>query len=60
AATVQRDRFSRALVSHLPPESIRALDQALTRWARRTDRRLSLMNRWIPRSLVRRPPKWQR
>jgi len=60
AATVQRDRFSPAPVSQLPPESIRALDQALTRWARRTDRRLSLVNRWVPKSLVRRPPKWQR
>jgi transglutaminase-like putative cysteine protease len=60
AATVQRDRFSTALVTQLPPESIRALDQALTRWARRTDRRLGLLNRWLPKSLLRRPPKWQR
>jgi transglutaminase superfamily protein len=60
AATVERDRFSHTLVAELPPESIRALDQALTRWARRTDRRLSMLNRWLPRSLLRRPPKWQR
>ena len=60
AATVERDRFSSTLVAQLPPDSIRALDQALTRWARRTDRRLSLMNRWLPSSLLRRPPKWQR
>jgi transglutaminase-like putative cysteine protease len=60
AATVERDRFSPTLVTQLPPESIRALDQALTRWARRTDRRLSLINRWLPKSLLRRPPKWQR
>jgi transglutaminase-like putative cysteine protease len=60
AATVERDRFSPARVASLPPDSIRALDQALTRWARRTDRRLSRLNRWLPKSLLRRPPKWQR
>jgi transglutaminase-like putative cysteine protease len=60
AATVERDRFSSTLVTQLPPESIRALDQALTRWARRTDRRLSLLHRWLPKSLLRRPPRWQR
>jgi len=60
AATVERDRFSSTRVTQLPPDSIRALDQALARWARRTDRRLSLANRWLPKSLLRRPPKWQR
>jgi transglutaminase-like putative cysteine protease len=60
ATTVERDRFSSSRVTQLAPDSVRALDQALTRWARRTDRRLSLMNRWIPKSLLRRPPKWQR
>lgn len=60
ATTVERDRFSPTLVTQVSPESVRALDQALTRWARRTDRRLSLINRWLPKSLLRRPPKWQR
>lgn len=60
ATTVERDRFSPALITQVSSESIRALDQALTRWARRTDRRLSLINRWLPKSLLRRPPKWQR
>ena len=40
--------------------SIAALDQALTRWARRTDRRLSLLHRWLPRSLFSRQPRWHR
>ena len=33
---------------------------ALTRWARRTDRRLSLMHRWIPRSLLSGHARWRR
>lgn len=52
ADRVERDRFSAQLVDELPAESIAALDQALTRWARRTDRRLSVMHRWLPRSLM--------
>ena len=60
ADRVQRDRFSAQLVEEVPPESIAALDQALTRWARRTDRRLSLMHRWIPRSLISGQPRWRR
>lgn len=59
ADRVERDRFSAQLVDEMPPESIAALDQALTRWARRTDRRLSLMHRWIPRSLMGQP-RWRR
>ncbi|MEO6702834.1 MAG: DUF3488 and transglutaminase-like domain-containing protein [Jatrophihabitantaceae bacterium] len=60
ARTVERDRFSAELVSKVPSESITALDQALTRWARRTDRRLSLLHRWLPRSLLSRQPRWHR
>ena len=60
AGTVERDRFSQQLVTKVPPEEIRALDLALTRWARRTDRRLSLMNRWLPKSLFGRSPRWHR
>lgn len=60
ASRVERDRFSSQLVTELPPESIVALDQALTRWARRTDRRLSLLNRWLPKSLLARQPRWHR
>ncbi|HEX8767421.1 MAG TPA: DUF3488 and transglutaminase-like domain-containing protein, partial [Jatrophihabitans sp.] len=60
ANRVERDRFSAQLVDEVPPDSIAALDQALTRWARRTDRRLSLMHRWIPRSLISRQPRWRR
>jgi transglutaminase-like putative cysteine protease len=60
AERVQRDRFSAQLVDEVPPDSIAALDQALTRWARRTDRRLSLMHRWIPRSLISGQPRWRR
>jgi transglutaminase superfamily protein/transglutaminase TgpA-like protein len=59
ADRVERDRFSAQLVDEMPAESIAALDQALTRWARRTDRRLSLMHRWIPRSLMGQP-RWRR
>jgi transglutaminase-like putative cysteine protease len=59
ADRVERDRFSAQLVDQVPPESIAALDQALTRWARRTDRRLSLMHRWLPRSLMGQP-RWRR
>ncbi len=59
ADRVQRDRFSAQRVDELPADSIAALDQALTRWARRTDRRLSLMHRWIPRSLLGQP-RWRR
>ena len=60
ADRVERDRFSAQLVDEVPPDSIAALDQALTRWARRTDRRLSLMHRWIPRSLISGQPRWRR
>jgi transglutaminase-like putative cysteine protease len=60
ASTVERDRYSSQLVTKVPPESIAALDQALTRWARRTDRRLSLINRWLPKSLFGRQPRWHR
>ncbi|MEO7262150.1 MAG: DUF3488 and transglutaminase-like domain-containing protein [Jatrophihabitantaceae bacterium] len=59
ADRVERDRFSAQLVDEMPADSIAALDQALTRWARRTDRRLSLMHRWIPRSLIGQP-RWRR
>lgn len=60
AETVQADRFSAHLVAALPEESILGLDQALTRWARRADRRQRLINRWIPRSLLDRPARWRR
>ncbi len=60
AGSVERDRFSSQLVTTLPPEEIRALDLALTRWAKRTDRRLSLLNRWLPKSLFGRTPRWHR
>jgi transglutaminase-like putative cysteine protease len=60
ADTVARDRFSAQPVSQLPPGSVTELDRALTRWARRTDRRLSLLHRWLPRSLVNRQPRWHR
>lgn len=60
AERVERDRFSAQLVEEVPEDSIAALDQALTRWARRTDRRLSLLHRWIPRSLVSGQPRWRR
>lgn len=60
ASTVERDRYSSQLVTKVPPEFIAALDQALTRWARRTDRRLSLINRWLPKSLFGRQPRWHR
>ncbi|HEX8095821.1 transglutaminaseTgpA domain-containing protein [Jatrophihabitans sp.] len=60
ADRVERDRFSAQLVDEMPADSIAALDQALTRWARRTDRRLSLMHRWIPRSLISKQPRWRR
>ncbi|MDQ1720544.1 MAG: hypothetical protein QOI26_278 [Pseudonocardiales bacterium] len=60
ADRVERDRFSAQLVDEMPADSIAALDQALTRWARRTDRRLSLMHRWIPRSLISGQPRWRR
>lgn len=60
ARTVERDRFSQQLVTKVAPEDIRALDLALTRWARRTDRRLSLLNRWLPKSLFGRSPRWHR
>ena len=55
ADRVERDRFSAQLVDEVPADSIAALDQALTRWARRTDRRLSLMHRWIPAVADQRP-----
>ena len=60
ADRVERDRFSAQLVDEVPPDSIAALDQALTRWARRTDRRASLLHRWIPRSLVSNHSSWRR
>lgn len=60
ADTVARDRFSAQRVSELPAGTVTALDHALTRWARRTDRRLSLLHRWLPRSLVNRQPRWHR
>jgi transglutaminase-like putative cysteine protease len=60
ADRVERDRFSAQLVPEMPPDSIAALDQALTRWARRTDRRLSLLHRWLPRSLISGQPRWRR
>ncbi len=60
ADSIERDRFSAQLVTQVPPGSITALDQALTRWARRTDRRLSLLHRWLPRSLFGRQPHWHR
>lgn len=60
ADRVERDRFSAHRVQEMPADSIAALDQALTRWARRTDRRLSVLHRWLPRSLVSRQPRWRR
>ncbi len=60
ADRVERDRFSAHQVSEVPADSIAALDQALTRWARRTDRRLSVLHRWLPRSLISRQPRWRR
>jgi len=60
ADRVERDRFSAKLVDEVPADSIAALDQALTRWARRTDRRLSLLQRWLPKSLISGQPRWRR
>jgi hypothetical protein len=60
ADRVERDRFSAHRVEEVPADSIAALDQALTRWARRTDRRLSALHRWLPRSLISRQPRWRR
>jgi hypothetical protein len=60
ADRVERDRFSARLVEQVPEDNIAALDQALTRWARRTDRRLSFMHRWIPRSLISGHARWRR
>ena len=60
ASSVERDRFSASAVSELPSDSVRALDQALTRWARRTDRRVSLLHRWLPKSLLGRAPRYRR
>ncbi|HST46492.1 DUF3488 and transglutaminase-like domain-containing protein [Jatrophihabitans sp.] len=60
ADRVEQDRFSAHRVSEVPADSIAALDQALTRWARRTDRRLSMLHRWLPRSLISRQPRWRR
>jgi type II secretory pathway pseudopilin PulG len=60
ADRVEQDRFSAHRVEEVPADSVAALDQALTRWARRTDRRLSLLHRWLPRSLISRQPRWRR
>jgi len=60
AGVVERDRFSREPVRSIAPDAIRALDLTLTRWERRTDRRLRLRQRWLPRSLFSRPPRWRR
>ena len=60
ARVVERDRFGRGQVREVPPELIRSLDQTLVRWARRTDRRLSLLAKWLPKSLLRRAANWQR
>ncbi len=60
AARVERDRFSARRGGEIPAESITELDEALSRWARRTDRRLRLVHRWIPRSLIGRHSRWSR
>ncbi|HEX2902579.1 MAG TPA: DUF3488 and transglutaminase-like domain-containing protein [Jatrophihabitans sp.] len=60
AQAVERDRFSARPVATVAAEDVRALDQALLRWGRRTDRRLSLLNRWLPKSMFGRGPTWQR
>lgn len=60
ADSIQRDRFSAHPIAHIPPDSVAALDQTLTRWARRGDHRISLLQRWLPRSLMSRRLHWHR
>lgn len=60
ASRVERDRFSARPSGEIPEASIAELDQALSRWARRTDRRLRLVHRWIPRSLIGSRSRWSR
>lgn len=60
ASRVERDRFSARPSGDIPEASIAELDEALSRWARRTDRRLRLVHRWIPRSLIGSHSRWSR
>jgi transglutaminase-like putative cysteine protease len=60
AATVERDRFSANPVTEVPADTIRALEQALTRWSRRPEQGRGWASRWLPGSLRARQPRWRR
>ncbi len=60
AERVEMDRFSARPAGQLPEDFISALDGALTRWARREDRRQRLLHRWVPQSLIIRRAGWRR
>jgi transglutaminase-like putative cysteine protease len=60
AERVEADRFSPRQVQELPKEFVASFDGALTRWARRAERRQRLLHRWVPRSLVVRRSGWRR
>jgi transglutaminase-like putative cysteine protease len=57
---VERARFSSQGSGELASDSVIGLDQALRRWARRTERRQRLSNWWFPRSLLSRGDRWLR
>jgi hypothetical protein len=60
AERVEADRFSPRRVSELDKEFVASFDGALTRWARRAERRQRLRHRWMPRSLIVRRSGWRR
>jgi hypothetical protein len=60
AERVEADRFSPRRVSELDKEFVASFDSALTRWARRAERRQRLLHRWMPRSLIVRRSGWRR
>jgi hypothetical protein len=60
AHMVERDRFSAQRVEELPADFLASFNGALSRWARRADRRGRLLDRWLPRSLLAHRSGWRR
>jgi transglutaminase-like putative cysteine protease len=60
AQRVELDRFSPHRADALSAQFISELDRALSRWNQRASRRQRLLDRWIPKSLVRGRANWRR
>jgi len=60
AQQVEADRFSARPVTELSKAFVESFAAALTRWAKRAERRERIVNNWLPRSLLPRRKGWMR